>query len=142
MIFFPGKDNEGRARAIQVQLENRFGMSFGRALALVVSAGFLAALALSASLGRIEPVFPIVYALMSTIALGAYSWDKTSARRGARRISENALHLLELSGGWPGALVAQHWLRHKNRKLSYQLLFWVIVAAHLGSWIFLGRGKR
>jgi uncharacterized membrane protein YsdA (DUF1294 family) len=47
------------------------------------------------------------------------------------------LHLLELCGGWPGALIAQHWVRHKVGKLSFQIIFWLIVAAHLVVWVFV-----
>jgi uncharacterized membrane protein YsdA (DUF1294 family) len=45
------------------------------------------------------------------------------------------LHLVELLGGWPGALVAQQCFRHKTRKLSYQMVVWLIVAAHQLVWI-------
>jgi uncharacterized membrane protein YsdA (DUF1294 family) len=37
---------------------------------------------------------------------------------------------LELLGGWPGAFLAQRWLRHKCSKGSYQAVFWLIVLAY------------
>lgn len=40
------------------------------------------------------------------------------------------MHLYEVLGGWPGGLLAQRLIRHKNRKLSYQLVFWLIVLLH------------
>ena len=52
------------------------------------------------------------------------------------------MHGVELLGGWPGALLAQQMFRHKTRKLSYQLSFWLIVAVHQVVWIdalFLNR---
>ena len=50
------------------------------------------------------------------------------------------LHLLELLGGWPGALVARHCLRHKTQKGSYRRGFWFIVLLHLTLWgLWLGR---
>ena len=61
-----------------------------------------------------------------------------SARHGARRVPEKALHLLELFGGWPGALVAQPWFRHKTGKFPFRLVVWAIAAAHLGAWIHFG----
>jgi len=66
-----------------------------------------------------------------------YWLDKRSAQDGSRRIAEKTLHLVELLGGWPGALIAQQLLRHKTRKVSYQIVFWMIVAAHQVLWIDL-----
>ena len=39
----------------------------------------------------------------------------------------DALHLLGIIGGWPGALLAQRLLRHKNSKQSFQVVFWITV---------------
>jgi len=38
--------------------------------------------------------------------------------------------LLEFLGGWPAAFLAQRVLRHKIRKISYQMIFWLIVVFH------------
>lgn len=141
VFYFPGKDKQGRLRAVQVQFEDASGLPAGRVIALVFSAAFLAAQGLAAGFGRITPVIPVVYAMMSAVTFGAYWHDKASARHAAWRLPENALHVLELFGGWPGALVAQQWLRHKTRKLSYQFLFWAIVAAHIGAWTWLATGE-
>src|SRR5207302_1450731 len=59
------------------------------------------------------------YAVVSLITFIAYAVDKRSAVRQRRRISEGTLHLLELLGGWPGALLAQTIVRHKRRKTWY-----------------------
>lgn len=70
-----------------------------------------------------------------------YWRDKHKARADQWRIPENVLHALELAGGWPGALLAQQVFRHKTRKLSFQLVFWIIVLLHQVFWIdrlFLG----
>lgn len=75
-----------------------------------------------------------VYILMSFVTFGAYRMDKLAADEGSWRISEALLHLFELAGGWPGALVAQQFFRHKNKKIGYQLAFWAIVVFHLGLW--------
>ncbi len=141
VFYFPGKDERGRARATQVQFATTGGMPPACALALTVTMAFLAALALAAWLGRITPIFPVIYGMMSAVAFAAYWHDKNSAKHGAWRLPESSLHALELFGGWPGALVAQQWLRHKNRKLSYQIIFWLIVAAHTGAWVYLGSRK-
>lgn len=71
------------------------------------------------------------YALvMGLVSYGCYAVDKRRAREQAWRVSENALHLTELLGGWPGAFLAQRRLRHKISKPSYQFLFWLIVLAY------------
>ena len=78
--------------------------------------------------------------LMSLLTLAAYAWDKRQAVRRQWRIPESRLHLLELFGGWPGALVARQWLRHKTEKRSYRLVFWFIVLLHLTLWaLWVGR---
>ncbi len=81
----------------------------------------------------------VAYLAMSTVTFIAYARDKSAARAGRWRISERALHLLELLGGWPGGLLAQHTLRHKRRKSTFLVIFWLIVAIHMGFWIWAWR---
>ena len=44
------------------------------------------------------------------------------------------MHITELLGGWPGALIAQQVFRHKTRKASFQTVFWLIVLVHQVFW--------
>lgn len=67
---------------------------------------------------------------VSALTWGVYALDKRRAQVGEWRVPESTLHLLELAGGWPGAWLAQHWLRHKCAKGSFLVVFWLIVAAH------------
>jgi uncharacterized membrane protein YsdA (DUF1294 family) len=87
-------------------------------------------------------VIPLAaYGIVSVLAFFLYWSDKRKARADTWRTPENVLHALELAGGWPGALLAQQVFRHKTRKLSFQLVFWVIVLLHQVFWIdqlFLG----
>ncbi len=76
---------------------------------------------------------------MSLVTGVAYVLDKRAARLGRPRTPENVLHALELLGGWPGAFVAQRVLRHKTAKTAYQIVFWLIVAAHATAWVALWR---
>ena len=81
------------------------------------------------------------YGIVSVLAFFLYWSDKRKARTDSWRTPENVLHAVELGGGWPGALLAQQVFRHKTRKVSFQLLFWVIVLLHQVFWIdqlFLG----
>jgi len=77
-----------------------------------------------------------VYMIVSGITFTVYALDKRAAARGGKRTPEATLHLLELAGGWPGAIAAQRVLRHKNRKLSYQVKFWGIVVLHAAAWVW------
>ncbi|NWA68099.1 DUF1294 domain-containing protein [Pseudomonas reactans] len=85
---------------------------------------------------RGETVIPLAaYGLVSVIAFFLYWSDKRKARTDSWRTPENILHAVELAGGWPGALIAQQVFRHKTRKVSYQVLFWVIVLLHEVFWL-------
>jgi uncharacterized membrane protein YsdA (DUF1294 family) len=61
----------------------------------------------------------------------AYGLDKRRAANGGRRVSEHTLHLLALLGGWPGAWLGQRQFRHKTKKVSFRILFCVVVVAHV-----------
>lgn len=81
------------------------------------------------------------YGLVSVLAFFLYWSDKRKAQTDRWRTPENVLHAVELAGGWPGALLAQQVFRHKTRKVSFQVLFWIIVVLHQVFWIdqmFLG----
>jgi uncharacterized membrane protein YsdA (DUF1294 family) len=80
------------------------------------------------------PWILLVQLVLSLVTLAAYGFDKRRAKRGGRRIPERTLHLLELAGGWPGALAGQRLFRHKSRKLSFRVVLWGIVALHLAAW--------
>ena len=67
--------------------------------------------------------------LINLIAFTAHARDKRAAIRGAERTPESRLHLWELLGGWPGALLAMTLFRHKLRKFSYLLVLGVIILA-------------
>lgn len=68
--------------------------------------------------------------LASVWTFGLYWRDKRAATRAQQRTPERTLQMLALSGGWPGALFAQSLLRHKNRKISFQQVFWICVVAN------------
>jgi uncharacterized membrane protein YsdA (DUF1294 family) len=92
------------------------------------------------ALGKHLPhAIPLAYATCSLLSVAFYARDKSKARRDAWRTPESVLHFLDLIGGWPGGLIAQRVFRHKTRKLSFQVIFWLCVAAHVitWSWIFV-----
>ena len=91
---------------------------------------------------RLPPWIGIGYLLASVACFIAYALDKSAARSKSRRTAERTLLLLGLAGGWPGAVLAQRWLRHKSAKASFQAKFWVTVvlnsAAFVAGAVYLG----
>ncbi len=84
-----------------------------------------------------NPIPLFLYVFLSTLTILFYGADKKRALRSGWRIPEHYLHLLELLGGWPGALLAQKDFRHKLMKRAYQKVFWSIVALHGVVWLLL-----
>ena len=74
----------------------------------------------------------VVYAVMSSLTYVVYGFDKRAAQKGRSRISEKTLHLLSLFCGWPGALLAQHRLRHKTIKQPFKAILWIMILVNCG----------
>jgi uncharacterized membrane protein YsdA (DUF1294 family) len=76
----------------------------------------------------IAPVLAVMIICGVSAAAFVGQWiDKRKAASGEWRTPEATLHLFELLGGWPGAFLAQRSFRHKTAKLSYQIIFWLII---------------
>lgn len=71
----------------------------------------------------------LVFHLISIniVTVVAYYVDKRAAKKGAWRVPENTLHVLEFFGGWSGALIAQKIFRHKTRKKSFRAMFYLMI---------------
>ena len=71
-----------------------------------------------------------------------YWHDKRCARKGHWRVPEALLLGLALAGGSPTAYIAMQLLRHKTRKSSVRIRYWLVVAvqcAALTYWLTHGR---
>jgi len=77
------------------------------------------------------------YASMSLLTFITYAWDKAAAQAQRWRTEESTLHLLALAGGWPGALLAQQWLRHKSTKREFRAVFWATVLLNVAGLVLL-----
>jgi uncharacterized membrane protein YsdA (DUF1294 family) len=77
------------------------------------------------------------YLALSAACFASYALDKSAARRGERRTPESRLLMLGLLGGWPGAVLAQQWLRHKTLKQPFRQMFWLSVAANVAVFLWL-----
>lgn len=78
-----------------------------------------------------------LYLMASAACFAAYAIDKSAARAGRRRTPERTLLLMGLACGWPGAVLAQQWLRHKSSKASFRARFWVTVVLNVGAFAWL-----
>lgn len=88
---------------------------------------FLVVYAVVAHIGKLPMWVAGWYVLASAATFLAYAADKTAASKGAWRMAESSLHIFSLAGGWPGALVAQQFLRHKSSKREFRQVFWATV---------------
>lgn len=109
------------------------GIAPGVSLALLVAVVFIFGLGGLYSFGVVPVAVPAVYLVMSLLVFLLYAIDKRAAGKGNRRIPERRLHGFELFCGWPGALVGQQLFRHKTRKLSFQIGFWLCVMLNIGA---------
>lgn len=100
-----------------------------RLLIVLLFMGFVAGLVY---VGKLPLAVLEIYLAVSLIAFAAYAWDKSTARNQQWRTPENTLHLLALLGGWPGALIAQQRLRHKTKKMSFLVVFWITTVLNCG----------
>lgn len=76
----------------------------------------------------------ILYVLASLVSVVMYWIDKRAAQAGRRRVKENTLHLIDLVGGWPGALVIRPVIRHKTIDLKFRVVLWGIILLHAVAW--------
>ena len=138
--YLPGKDSRGRLQAREVRhagqkIEQPRRPSRLPRAALGISA--IAVIIGIAVVGAAPLIVAAAYAVASSLSYVMYARDKSAAGRGDYRIPESSLHLVDLLGGWPGALVAQQQFRHKTAKPSFQSAFWVTVALNLVAALWL-----
>jgi uncharacterized membrane protein YsdA (DUF1294 family)/cold shock CspA family protein len=110
----------------------------------LVAGSFLAAVVILAGLGKLPILLAGLYCSGSVLAFLMYAMDKSAAKHNSWRTSESALLLVGLVGGWPGALIGQKLLRHKNRKTSFLSAFWgtVVLNCVAAGWALSSAGSR
>jgi uncharacterized membrane protein YsdA (DUF1294 family)/cold shock CspA family protein len=124
-------DPQGRPRAVEVRfVHSSYAPSIPRmvvAAPVAFALSFLFALAALQAVGWLEWSWLALYYVASIVTYACYSRDKTAAQTARRRTPELTLHLMSLIGGWPGALIAQALLRHKTRKPTFLVGYWLTV---------------
>lgn len=141
LSYVAGQDAQGKPRALEVQSREprptaaaqvppRDG---GRVLLLIPA---FAGLVLACRLAWGLPHWLWgAYSAMSMATFLVYWLDKRASVRGDWRVPENTLHALSLACGWPGALLAQHLLRHKSAKRAFRRVYWLTVAFNVGAFM-------
>lgn len=130
--------NDGKNRAVAVTLSSKVRTQLLKAeskagpsvLSPIFTLLFCIALGVATWFDRVPQWLTFSFLLLSVFTFGLYALDKSAARAGNWRTSEATLLFAGLLGGWPGAVMAQHWLRHKTVKTSFRVQFWATVALH------------
>lgn len=138
MRFALQRDGTRSATGTHARPHNRRDRLPRTSLALL----FLSAMVIAAALGRCPHWMAAAYLGLSGVTYLFYWHDKAAAQRDQQRTPENVLQMLALFGGWPGALIAQATLRHKNRKTSFQIVFWLVVALNVAALWWVCRHYR
>jgi uncharacterized membrane protein YsdA (DUF1294 family)/cold shock CspA family protein len=131
-------DGRTRARSVRRPFEVARRANSGAwagAEAYFVLLGFVAFYFVVGTYWPVSPWIAALYAVASVGTFLVYARDKTSARVGRWRTRESTLHWLAVIGGWPGAILAQRLLHHKNRKASFQGVFWGTVAVNSAAFL-------
>lgn len=71
------------------------------------------------------------YLIASFITAILFVIDKSLATSGSRRISEKNLILASFFFGWPGGLIAMKLVRHKTKKVEFQVMMILAIIANL-----------
>ena len=83
-----------------------------------------------------------LYVVLSVATFFTYAKDKSAAASGSWRTPESTLHALALAGGWPSALLAQQFLRHKSTKANFRRAFWATVLLNVVGLVVLASPIR
>lgn len=141
VTYSVAKDAQGRLQAQQVtyagekrKLKAAKTASRWPLILVLLFAALLVGAVVTAEL----PLYiPMIYAAMSIVSYLTYWWDKRKALAGQWRIQESTLQLMVLLGGWPGALLAQSYLRHKSQKRAFLAVFYLAALANISVVLWL-----
>lgn len=106
---------------------------FNRQRKFLLCFGFLFMLLVGIAIWDVElpPSFYYLYLSLNALTFIFYALDKYKAKHDKRRIKESTLHCLSLFGGWPLAVLAQEFLKHKTKKKTFRIAFWLTVLINI-----------
>jgi uncharacterized membrane protein YsdA (DUF1294 family)/cold shock CspA family protein len=141
--YSTSRDSRGRINALEARFAGQ-KIEARRIPAAIPRMAIGVAALLSVVAGTVCGLVPVVmtaaYILLSCLSYVTYALDKAAAGRGGQRTPEATLHLLDLLGGWPGALIAQQQFRHKTVKISFQSAFLATVFVNIAVMSWLAHG--
>ncbi len=142
LVYQPVRHSDGHHRAKEITFADERRAPKKRVSGVSVQAQLVGVLfcgvVITACLNGLLPL-PVltVYGGVSVFTFGVYAVDKSASKRRARRTPERTLHILGVMGGWPGALCARHWLRHKSTKRAFVRTFWITVTINVTVLVWL-----
>ncbi|WP_404343624.1 DUF1294 domain-containing protein [Pseudoalteromonas mariniglutinosa] len=107
---------------------------------IIFASGFLLLLWWANWQVNLPILIALVYSVTSIVSFTIYGLDKHASVQQRSRVSERSLHILGLIGGWPGALIAQQWLRHKSQKRAFIIVLWLTIMVNcsaFAAWYYL-----
>ena len=137
-------DKQGRKSAIKIartsdrKIKTKKGKN--SAVSMIISITFLIIISCIIFIKQASFLILYAYIIISLVSFLIYGWDKSAAKKNHWRTPENHLHFLSLIGGWPGALIAQNFFRHKSKKQPFRIIFWVTVMINIS--LFIGLMAR
>ena len=133
------KQSDGKFRAIDVAYV-RETMDWFLLPIIVIAMGYIAAVGYASLETQLPVQISWTFALLSAITYLFYAVDKRAAQKSKQRTPENVLHWFSVLGGWPGALIAQQQFRHKTRKNSFRVVFYLTVIVNVAAVSYLALG--
>lgn len=136
VVFRLGSDSDGGMRAVHVERPIIFNFS------LAIAVWFCSALLGSVFLLDFPLLACVFYLAISMVTYIVYAFDKHAMLVGGWRIPEISFHILNLFGGWVGALFAQSFMHHKYHDLGFKFLFWstLVLNIMLFCWLLTAEG--
>ena len=139
--FTKSTDRFGRPCAVRIRLNGHRRAAFNLhqfdSLLVPVAALFLIIVIAGVLFSKLSAFILVAYLLLSLVTYIIYAVDKSAAEKGTWRTRESSLHLLSLLGGWPGAIFAQSNLRHKTKKKSFRIVFFITMALNCTALLWL-----
>ncbi|KJY82807.1 membrane protein [Vibrio galatheae] len=125
VVFRLGTDQNGVMRAVEVERPVVFNFS------LAIAVWFCSTLVGSVVILDFPVIACVFYFAVSAVTYTVYAFDKHAMQIGSWRIPEITFHMLNLVGGWIGALFAQSFMHHKYSDIGFKFLFWTTLILNL-----------